>query len=212
MAGSEKSVVIPVAGVEIALEGVLVSGSEGGAVVAPPHPLYGGSLESPVVGELAHACASVGLATLRFNWRGVGASGGERSGDPEDASADYTSALAEIAGSTDGPIVAAGYSFGACAAVTAAGPNAHVHRLVLVAPPATLLDRAAFAAFPGAALVVVGGRDELAPVEPIIEWVGDSDHRTIEVIPEADHFFRDGLGSIRMRVSNWLSGRVPGLS
>ena len=49
----------------------------GGAVIAPPHPLYGGSMDSPVVTELAQACARADFASLRFNWRGAGASAGE---------------------------------------------------------------------------------------------------------------------------------------
>ena len=60
-----------------------------GAVVAPPHPLYGGSMDSPVVTEIAHACANTQTASLRFNWRGVGGSAGQMSGEPDVGLADY---------------------------------------------------------------------------------------------------------------------------
>src|SRR5262245_39619387 len=67
------------------LEGIFQAGESAaarGVVLAPPHPLYGGSLEAPVLSELAWAAAQAGPASLRFNWRCVGASAGEPSGDP----------------------------------------------------------------------------------------------------------------------------------
>lgn len=199
----ERSIVIP--GEDgLALEGIFVTGEVGGAVVAPPHPLYGGSLESPVVGEVAHACGVAGLANLRFNWRGVGASGGERSGEAADALADYGAALAELAASAEGPLLAAGYSFGACAAVAAAAAEPRVQRLVLVAPPASMLDAAALANFSGRALLLAGGRDELAPADALDSLVANADGRSLEVIPAADHFFMDGLSDVGRLVREWL--------
>ena len=64
---NERPIVIAAPGDRsLALEGIFVSGEgdgAAGAVIAPPHPLYGGSLESPVVAEVAHACARAGIAT-----------------------------------------------------------------------------------------------------------------------------------------------------
>ena len=82
------------------LEGIFIAGAAGsdlGAVVAPPHPLFGGSIESPVLNEIAYACTKAGIASLRFNWRGVGASTGVPSGDLADADADYRAALTHMA-------------------------------------------------------------------------------------------------------------------
>jgi len=105
------------------LEGIFLAGASGearGAVLAPPHPLYGGSIESPVLTELAFACTQAGLASLRFNWRGVGASAGEPSGEAGDADLDYASALEHLAETIPGPLVGGGYSFGSAAALRAA--------------------------------------------------------------------------------------------
>ena len=127
------------------LEGVFRRGAaqaERGAVIAPPHPLYGGSIESPVVNELSWAAAKNGIASLAFNWRGVGASAGASSGEAADADEDYAAALAHLAETVPGPIVACGYSFGSAAAVRAAEADAggRIDRLILVAPPPALIE------------------------------------------------------------------------
>ena len=64
------------------LDGLFRMGQDkesGGAVIAAPHPLYGGSMESPVVGAMDFACEKAGIGGLRFDWRGVGASAGKPS-------------------------------------------------------------------------------------------------------------------------------------
>ena len=83
-------------GTSLALEGIFVAGLDDdavGVVIAAPHPLYGGSMDSPAVNEIAYAAGKAGLASLRFNWRGVGASAGAISGEADDADADYRAAL-----------------------------------------------------------------------------------------------------------------------
>jgi alpha/beta superfamily hydrolase len=181
-------------------------GEAGGAVIAAPHPLYGGSMDSPVVAELAYACRRAGYATVRFNWRGVGASGGAVNGDPEQADADYAAALAYLEETVSGPIVAAGYSFGAAAAVRTASANPRVRRLLLVAPPPALLDVGALAQFRGSALVVVGSNDSFASTAELERLLGDDPRRRLEVIPEADHFFfACGLGDISRIARDWLA-------
>jgi uncharacterized protein len=175
-----------------------------GAVIAPPHPLYGGSMDSPVVAELTWACKVAGYATVRFNWRGVGASGGASSGDDAHADADYAAALAYLEETVPGTILAAGYSFGAAAAVRAARVDPRVRRLLLVAPPPALLDARALAEFRGSALVIVGSRDSFAPAALLADLVGDGARRRLAVIPDADHFFGRGLAEISRYARDWL--------
>jgi alpha/beta superfamily hydrolase len=191
-----------------ALEARFTSGEDaesGGCVIAAPHPLYGGSIDSPVVEEIAFGCRQTGLASLTFNWRGVGASAGSRSGEPEHADEDYAAALEHLVESVSMPIIASGYSFGAAAAIRSCRGNAAVRRLVLVAPPPSLIDRAALQAFSRPVLAIVGEIDSLAPAAEVGEIVAALPKGKLEVIPEADHFFGVGLGSISRAISSWLA-------
>lgn len=180
------------------LEGLHVPAPDGvgGAVIAPPHPLYGGSMDSPVVTEIAHACQAAHLESLRFNWRGVGASQGEVTGDTGAAVADYRASLDWIEDSVDGPIVACGYSFGAATAVRAAAARPRVRRLLLVAPPPAMIAPDALAAFPGRVDVIVGDRDDFAPLDEVGALVAALPKGRLEVLPEVDHFFIEGLSQL----------------
>jgi len=204
----ERAVPIPVPGGDLVLEGLYVAarGAEpGGAVVAPPHPLHGGSMDSPVVNELAHACDRAGIATLRFNWRGVGASAGEASGEASAAEADYGASLEQIGQTVRGPLVACGYSFGAWAAVRCAAGEPRVTRRVLVAPPPARLDRAALAGFPGRTLILTGADDVLAPAEELDALLAGHPRIELTVVPGADHFFTVGLAQIATRSHHFLT-------
>jgi len=204
-------VAIAMPGESWALEGIFIRGEgeePGGAVIAPPHPLYGGSMDSPVVTELAWACRRAGYATLRFNWRGVGASGGEPRGEPAAADADYGAALAYLEETVPGPLVAAGYSFGAATAVRAALGSPRVRRLLLVAPPSSLLDAAALAGFRGRVLAITGRRDAIAPADELAALFGDdAPRRRLEIVADADHFFMEGLADISRIAREWLEER-----
>ncbi|MFQ5418506.1 MAG: serine aminopeptidase domain-containing protein [Myxococcota bacterium] len=195
----ERAVTIPLEGGELALDGLYIAGEDTdavGVVVAAPHPLYGGSMDSPVVNEIAYAAREAGLASLRFDWRGVGASGGAASGDAAAAAADYRAALDHLTATVSGAVCAAGYSFGAAAAVRAAAGEPRVRRLLLLAPPPAFLDREALAAFGGEVCVAVGAEDALAPAAELEEIVASLRRGKFQSIPEADHFFGAGLAAV----------------
>ena len=193
-------------GTEISLEALCSSGPRGGAVVAAPHPLYGGSLDFPVVVEVARACQRVGLSSLRFNWRGVGASSGVPSGDEASADADYDAAVAFSQVRSPGPVVGCGYSFGAAAAVRAAERCSQLHRLVLVAPPMPLLDRAALRAFEHPVLIVVGDGDAYAPLAEVQSLATEVKRAELVTLENTDHFFMTGgLDDLGPRVEEWLA-------
>jgi alpha/beta superfamily hydrolase len=203
----DRSVAIPLEGGEQTLEGIFIAGLDDdalGVVIAAPHPLYGGSMDSPAVNEIAYAARQAGLASLRFNWRGVGASAGVVSGDADDADADYRAALWHLMATVPGAVVAAGYSFGAAAAVRVAAGEPRVRRLILLSPPPALLDLDALVAFAGDVLLMVGAEDAIAPPAEIERIASGLPRATFAVIPRADHFFAVGLADIARITAGWL--------
>ncbi len=179
---------------ELRLEGLLANPGANGpaAVVCHPHPAYGGSMFNNVVEAILAAMWQAGYATLRFNFRGVGASDGEHDGGPgevDDAVAAMAFVLAQPGVRKAGAVMA-GYSFGAMVALSAGYARAEIARIVAVALPLAMAD----ARIPDGAskpmLLVSGDRDSYSPVaglKTLRSQIGDS--ARLEIIPGADHFF-----------------------
>jgi len=183
--------------------------ARGGAIVAPPHPLMGGAMDSPVATEVALAASDSGYGALRFNWRGVGASAGTPSGETGDADADYRAALEflEDAGEDetgDGPLVACGYSWGSLAAARVMGDSVRMRRAVLIAPPPAMLDAAALAAWGHPLLVIAGDRDTYVPEDELRSCLESVPKAELFILEDVDHFFMDGLVEVGRIVRDWL--------
>ncbi len=173
------------------------------ALIAPPHPLMGGSMESPVLTDIAWACEQVSVASLRFNWRGVGASQGRSSGEQADADADFAAGLDFLAETVPGPRVACGYSFGAAAALRAGLAKPGIERLVLVAPPTSLLPEPALAEFRGKIFVAAGEVDEWVDLARLSEQLSAAPAAHLEVFENCDHFFMNALGRLGRAMADW---------
>ena len=184
-------------------------GGSAGAVVAPPHPLYGGTMGNSVVAATAEGLGRAGVASLLFNYRGTEASEGEPSDSLEAAVADYQAALAELRARAQGPHLAAGYSFGAGTALLSSRDDARLAGVVLIAPPVGMLREDDLKAFGGRVLVIVGDDDDYAPVPELTARLLARPDAVLEVLPGADHFFHfGGLGAISAlitrHVRDWL--------
>jgi len=180
------------------LVGVLTrtTGSRG-LIMAHPHPLYGGDMNNPVVTTVTRTFANAGYATLRFNFRGVGASQGEFAdgrGEIYDllAARDYLTDLGIK------EITLAGYSFGAWVIVNAAAAGKlETESLILISPPAAMLPFAEKLTLPGLKQVITGEKDEIAPPQPVKKLIDSWNPAAgFDIIKNCDHFFGDHLQNI----------------
>jgi uncharacterized protein len=197
------------------------------AVVAHPHPLYGGTMDNKVVTTVARAFAERGAATFRFNFRGVGATQGthdEGRGETEDCLAVIAHARATVGEGL--PLWLAGFSFGGAVAVRAS-ERAEFQHLVLVAPAfrrLTGMSNPAPEGTPGLGeapdpqdpelgsegrhtlantVIVHGDRDETVLLQDSIAWATLREVPVV-VVPGADHFFHRKLHMLREATARWV--------
>ncbi len=156
------------------------------AILCHPHPLYGGSMMDAVLDIAGARFVALGGGTVRFNFRGVGASEGRHDGDREvDDVTAVARWLADHHG-VDEPILI-GYSFGACMAWRALGQLDAAERAVLIAPP---LGGMAFPRIDGAtAAVIAGTADSFVDQQELDEWIAAHPGSSLIAIDGADHFF-----------------------
>ena len=181
----------------------------GAAVVAPPHPLYGGSMTNPVVQVTVEALLELGLSALAFNYRGTEGSEGVATSSLEASTADYLAALAALRAEQPGPFIAAGYSFGAGTALLSVRDEANVAGLVLIAPPIGMLRVEDLNACAGRVLIIVGDDDEYAPLSELQTLLTHVPKVQLEVLPGVDHFFHFGglpalFTLLRDHLQTWL--------
>lgn len=193
----ERMVVIPEG--ELHLEGLYHRGERQPVVIAPPHPQYGGSMDSPVLNEMAYAFYRLKHASLRFNFKGVGASQGGMTGDPDSAVEDYRAVVSQAVLNSPGfeKVIAAGYSYGAHVALLASQADPRVEKLLLVAPPIRLMDFSALRETGLETHIIAAGADDYCPLYRLKDIVNENlEHLHLHVIEMADHFFSRGLGQI----------------
>lgn len=183
---------IDAAGVGFELEAVFEDGSGAGVVLAPPHPVYGGRFDNPVVVASSAGLRQAGAAVLSFNFRGTGRSTGVVSADASQADADYRAALACLAEHKPGSRVAAGYSFGAATALRVAADDANVSQVLLIAPPLAMIDGSVLRRYTKPVSLLIGDDDEYSPLGDLERALAGLSHVQLHVIRGADHFFSDG--------------------
>jgi alpha/beta superfamily hydrolase len=160
------------------------------AVLTHPNPPDGGNMRSFVPGELFRALPDREVATLRFNFRGVGKSEGQFDGGRSERQ-DVLAAIGAIEEITEGlPLGIYGSSFGADTALTVTHPS--ISGWCLCAPPLRdekLHSMSEVSRDPRPKLLIVAERDQLRSPESVAEVTSGWTNTTIEVIPGADHFF-----------------------
>ena len=170
------------------------------ALVAHPHPLYGGTMDNKVVQTLVRAFVALGYACARMNFRGVGQSAGvhdEGRGETDDIALLH----AHMTGRYPGlPVALSGFSFGTYVqsrlAQRLAAEGRPAERLVLVGCAA---GKWALEPVPADTLLIHGEQDDTIPLADVLDWARPQDLPVI-VIPGADHFFHRKLHHIKQLV------------
>ncbi|MBP6305619.1 MAG: alpha/beta fold hydrolase [Giesbergeria sp.] len=182
--------------------------ARGVAVIAHPHPLFGGTLDNKVVQTLARALVQCGWTAVRFNFRGVGASAGTHDqgrGELED----FLAVVEQVA--PTGALALAGFSFGAFVtshALAALWPQRHVEQVVLVGTAASRFD---VAPVPPEAhlrtLVVHGEQDDTVALSDVLNWARPQ-VLPVTVVPGGGHFFHGQLPLLKNLVVRHLQSRA----
>jgi alpha/beta superfamily hydrolase len=174
--------------------------SDVAAILCHPHPLYGGSMDDRVLGALELAFEQANVASLKFNFRGVGASAGshdEGLGELEDLMAVSEWLRANTSYSK---LILSGYSFGGSIVLGACG-MIDCEKLILVAPAIGFAGPAEPPKIGG--LAILAERDQFVSVEKAQEWF-DGTNMLVDVLPGVDHSFFGGHDRITEKVAQFL--------
>ena len=203
-AQTEKSTIAGEVGlIEIAID-TPAGPSRGVAVIAHPHPLFGGTMDNKVVQTLARAFTQCGWTAVRFNFRGVGAS----TGSHDEGRGELQDLLAVVRHAAPaGSLALAGFSFGAFVtthAFAALQAEREIASLVLVG---TAASRFNVAAVPADAhmktLVIHGETDDTVPLAAVLDWARPQ-ALPVTVVPGVGHFFHGQLPLLKSLVVRHL--------
>lgn len=167
------------------------------ALVAHPHPLYGGTMENKVAQTLARTFVTLGYATARFNFRGVGESEGvhdDGRGEVDDMDVMYKHMTEQYPGL---PVALSGFSFGTFVQAQfqqrLIAEGRPPERLVLVG---TAAGKWPMPPVPADTILIHGELDDTITLQEVFDWARPLDI-PVTVIPGADHFFHRKLGHIK---------------
>lgn len=169
----------------------------GTAIVAHPHPLFGGTMDNKVVQTLARAFVQCGWRVVRFNFRGVGKSAGVYD-EGHAETQDLLRIVTQVA--PDGPLALAGFSFGSYVtshALNSLAAHRTIDQIVLVGVAATRFQVASIPKDLHARTLVVHGEvDDTVPLADVMQWARPQT-LPVTVIPGVEHFFHGQLTVLR---------------
>jgi alpha/beta superfamily hydrolase len=194
------------------LEAILkepVGDRRGVGLVCHPHPLGGGTMHNKVVFRVAAGLVDAGLATLRFNFRGVGASTGvheEVEGGVEDVRDALKWLTTEYAGVD---VTLAGFSFGSRTGMEVGMSDPSVKRLISVGTPVEKYrDFDFLTAVEKPILFLHGDRDEFCSVEGLRSLTDRIPQAEVVIFENCGHFFDEHLNELRNAVRDWTEKNI----
>ena len=178
----------------------------GAALACHPHPLGGGTMHNKVVYRAAAGLVEAGLATLRFNFRGVGGSSGEHddgNGEKDDVK-DCLNYLTENYPNEE--LTLAGFSFGSRVGSEVALSDDRIARLVSIGTPVDKYDFSFLKEWRKPVLFVHGDRDEFGSLESLdslVRQVSENTDAKLVVFENCGHFFDKHLEELKNAVRDW---------
>ena len=184
---------------------------KGVALVCHPHPLAGGTMHNKVVYRTAAGLLEAGFATLRFNFRGVGASTGAHD-DGDGEKQDVKDALDYLSKQyPNQPITLAGFSFGSRVGMEVGLDDERIVRLISVGTPVDKYDFSFLKSCRKPILFVHGDSDEFGSIENLNELVAQVAEKTdakLIVFQNCGHFFDNQLEQLKNAVHDWTLEKI----
>ena len=180
------------------------------AIVCHPHPLGGGTLHNKVVFRAARGLENANVATLRFNFRGVGTSGGKH----EEGEGEQQDVVAAIEWAKRGhpgkKVIVGGFSFGAWVATRAACEIAEIDALFLIGTPVNKYDFGYLRSCEKPMLFLHGTEDEYGDVEKLEKVAEGVRNAESVIVTGADHFFTKQLEAVEETMRSWAEEILAG--
>ncbi len=184
------------------------------ALMLPPHPQHGGTMNNKVIYNIYHAFVRQGFSVLRFNFRGVGRSQGEFDRG-EGELADAASALDWLQSINDNAESCwiSGFSFGAWIGMQLLMRRPEIASFISIAAPANMYDFAFLAPCPASGMIIHGVRDDIVPEPSVAKLVEKlSSQRGIEIdyrlLENANHFFAKEIDIVTGHVEDYLQSAM----
>ncbi len=176
------------------------------AVFGHPHPMHGGTMHTKALYQAAKAMPRIGVAALRFNFRGVGRSAGtfdSGAGEKDDFRAGLSFAETRF---PDLPVWSAGMSFGSWIAMTVGAEDARVSLLLAIAPPVDRYDFDALKTCTLPKFIVHGESDELISIKEIRKFYAQiPEPKELVTIEDANHLFEGKTSLVGEAVEDLLA-------
>jgi alpha/beta superfamily hydrolase len=179
------------------------------ALVLHPHPIFGGTMHNKVVFRAAKALQETGFETLRFNFRGVGASTGEYDegrGEREDALVALNFLLEHQPHAREALI--AGFSFGSIVGLRVGCSDARVQRMIAIGVPARMGEMDFLRECAKPKLFIHGAEDNTAPLAPLAEFLSklpETSNYQFVSIAGAGHFFDDQAKELMQAIKSFVT-------
>jgi alpha/beta superfamily hydrolase len=182
----------------------------GVAVICHPHPLGGGTLHNKVVFRAARGLENANVATLRFNFRGAGASAGQHD-EGEGEQLDVVAAIDWVVRYHPGKkLIVGGFSFGAWMASRVACEMPNVDALFLIGTPVNKYDFGYLRQCDKPILFLHGTQDEFGDVAKLEKLSQQVRNAESVIITGADHFFTKQIDAVEETMRSWATEILEG--